>query len=122
MKTPMCASENQTCRTQHGDLRRDSLIIEEQFPLPHTDDETQRFVRQRTLEMIKAAGKTNDHHALVLRKQSDQRDLVRQDQVAETLAVAWKFKGHLVEGHAAQIRPASRRNDGMRIEWQTLGQ
>src|SRR5213082_1005787 len=122
MKTPMCASENQSGWTRYCDLRRDGLASAEQFPLPHAGEEMQRLVCHRVLEVIKGAGEANDQHALVPRKQFDQREFVRQNQVAEALAVAWKFKGHLVESHAAEIRTAGRRNDGTRVERQALRQ
>src|SRR5256886_16378556 len=118
----MGASENQSGRTRDAYFLRDGLIIGEQLPLPHTDDETQWFVCHRVLEVIKAAGKADDQRAVVFREQLDQRRFVRQNKVAEALAIAWKFKGHLVQSHAAEIRPVRGRNDGMRIERQALRQ
>src|SRR5207249_6647867 len=99
-----------------------TLAVGKQLPLSDSSDEIQRCVFERWLKVIQTAGDPHHQNPAVPGKQSYHRRFVRQYPIAEPRAVARKFKGDLVESHAAQIGPVVCGNDGMSIEGQALRQ
>ncbi len=65
---------------------------------------------------------TNHPDAAVFRQQMRQRAFVRQQQIAQPLLVAGKFKGHLGQIHVAEIRPVRRVNRRIGVKRQPFRQ
>ena len=103
-------------------LATGTLTVGKQFPLSYTGDKGQRCLFEPRLKVIQTAGDSHHQNAAVAGEQSYHCFFVRQRPIAEPFAVARKFKGHLIESHAAEVGPVGCRDGRMSIERKALRQ